>query len=241
MIKSLFKGLLVLTALLNSPSAFADEMPQTQMSVEFGSTPVVQPLPPPESRYMHGVVCPPRPAAADPWPATTPSLLGGCHTTPEQQRYTADSLGLPAATSDAEFDRLVAIGHFVRIDSPYIVFKKDKDGKETVRPYVLPATAQYAVATAAAFHDRGCGSLVITDAGRLKGEKRYGKEHRHTVHPYGMAVDFRINGLTQDCASWLRSYSIQTEDTGYADSTEHEPPHVHAVVRPTKSALLATR
>lgn len=40
MIKSLFKGLLVLAALFNSHSAFADEMPQAQMSVATVQSPL---------------------------------------------------------------------------------------------------------------------------------------------------------------------------------------------------------
>ena len=225
----LFNGLLVLAALLISHPAFADEVPQAQMSVESVSIPVVQPLPAPEARVVQGVVCPPKPAATDPWPTYTVSLVGGCYTTSEQQRSFALSKGLPLASNEAEYRALIANGTFVRLESgPYLQVLAG-------RPYVRAETAQFVQQMAQSYSGAGCGRMIVIGAGRLTTEI-YENSSPFTVHPFGMAVDIRTNarfGISTTCADWLRAYAKEKEAELLADGThELDPEHLHLVVVP---------
>lgn len=216
MIKKLFQGLLVLTALLNSPSAFADEMPQSQMSVEFGSIPVVQPLPQPNTslRIKRGEVCPPIPAPTDPWPTEGVSLVGGCQSTSAQQYAYAKSRGLPSARNEAEFQILLANGTFVPIEAgPFLqVLAK--------RPYARPETVRMVYELAPQYTAAGCGKLTVTDAARLTSEVYKGSSP-DSVHPFGMAVDLRLRFITPVCADWLRAKGRDFEAQKRSDVTEH--------------------
>jgi hypothetical protein len=98
------------------------------------------------------------------------------------------------------------------------------------RPYVLPSTFRFIERLSADYYAEGCGRLTITSASRLVSERpRNGSVY--SVHPVGMAVDVRVNGIGEQCETWLNTYLLAKEALGEVDATrEHRPPHYHLVV-----------
>jgi hypothetical protein len=224
-----FNGLLVLAALLTNPQP--PEEPTETVSV-----PIVQPPPAatPVTRLIRGETCPPLPTADQPWPALVASLVGGCQTTSEQQFRYAVARQVPFLNTEAEYPAHVASGRLVRLEGPFVhVLAR--------RPYVLPSTAAFVNELATAYHSFGCGRLIIRDAFRLTTE-RPSNGSLYSVHPAGMAVDIRVNGIDEQCESWLTTYFLAKEAEGVVDATREywkmvrrqrvSNPHFHIVVPP---------
>jgi hypothetical protein len=78
-----------------------------------------------------------------------------------------------------------------------------------------------------------CGEkLVVTSLTRPK-VKQPRNAHVLSVHPAGMAVDFRISDRAS-CRTWLESTLLQLEGEQVLDATrERMPPHYHVAVFPT--------
>ena len=78
-----------------------------------------------------------------------------------------------------------------------------------------------------------CGEpLVVTSLTRPK-NKQPRNSHALSVHPAGMAVDFRVSQKAQ-CRSWLESTLLTLEMANVLDVTrERMPPHYHVAVYPT--------
>lgn len=225
MIKKSITGLLVLAALF-IPSTVSADTPPTVTVVSDEQMPLVATLLPemqPSLRYKRGEICPPVPQADDPWPAAEVSLVGGCQTSSLQQHSYALKQNLTFVTSAAEYQTLIAQGHFVRLKGPHLqVLAK--------RPYALPSTVSFMQEMSAAYQATGCGQVVVKDAVRLMSE-RPPNGSWYSVHPAGMAIDIRIRYIAPECADWLRMYVRQKEAAGAVDGThELHPEHLHIVV-----------
>jgi hypothetical protein len=98
-------------------------------------------------------------------------------------------------------------------------------------PYVTRTTLTFVRRLAAQYH-RGCGEkLVITSAVRPE-SMQPSNSSEYSVHPAGIAVDFRKprNG---SCLRWLRRNLLIIERRGDIEATEeHHPAHFHVVVIP---------
>lgn len=219
-------GLLVLAALFMSSTVSADTPPLVTVTVEeHVSLPIVTLLPhmKPSLRFKRDEVCPPLPAADDPWPSTEVSLVGGCQTTSEQQFQYALKQNLTPVTTAAEYADRIARGQFVRLEGPHLLVLAK-------RPYALPSTVAFMMELSAAYHATGCGQVIVKDAVRLVSE-RPPNGSIHSVHPSGMAVDIRVRYIKPACADWLRMYVRQKEAVGAVDAThELHPEHLHIVV-----------
>lgn len=171
------------------------------------SEPVVQELPPDWIGHLDGRV----------------SLVGGEITSSQMQYDWATEQGLRFVRTSAMYNEAVQTGYFVRLSHPRLrVLAR--------RPHVLTSTARFVYTTADAYHAAGCGRLTVTGAGRLTSERpRNGSVH--SVHPAGMAVDLRVNGIGERCEAWLTTYLTEKEAAGEIDATrEYKPPHFHVVV-----------
>lgn len=101
---------------------------------------------------------------------------------------------------------------------------------EVSHPYVLPTTRLF-VEWFASGYRRTCGEkLFVTSATRPVAEQPP-NAHPLSVHPTGMAVDFRRpNGL---CRHWLEQTLLAFEEMGALDVTlEMNPWHYHVAVFP---------
>lgn len=79
---------------------------------------------------------------------------------------------------------------------------------------------------------RACGErLVVTSLTRPR-SLQPANAHALSVHPAGMAVDFRIS-QNPDCRAWMEETLLSLERGGALDITrERNPPHYHVAVFP---------
>lgn len=96
-------------------------------------------------------------------------------------------------------------------------------------PYTRPEVGTFLERLGAQYRE-GCGEkLVVTSLTRPLANQP-GNAHQLSVHPAGMAVDFRIS-RSGECRAWLEGTLLGLERTGVLDVTrERNPPHYHVAV-----------
>ncbi|MEW5928982.1 MAG: DUF5715 family protein [Gemmatimonadota bacterium] len=96
-------------------------------------------------------------------------------------------------------------------------------------PYARPAVGTFLERLGAQYRE-GCGEkLVVTSLTRPLANQP-GNAHQLSVHPAGMAVDFRIS-RSAECRAWLEGALLGLERKGLLDVTrERNPPHYHVAV-----------
>ena len=220
--KLLLHGLSVLAALFISLPLFAQTASSVpSASLEMASIPDIQSLPtnkPISEIWLDGRV----------------SFVGGLITTSQQQYEYAQSHGLTIANS-RNFPELVSSGSLQRLEGPNLRIKSGG-----VVPYVLPQTKYFILGLAFDYGQAGCGDLVITDALRFSDGNMPSAASSFSVHPRGMAVDVRTNGITEYCKKWLNDYLTVRENRMSVDVTYEQwktvrgrkvpNPHYHLVV-----------
>lgn len=96
-------------------------------------------------------------------------------------------------------------------------------------PYARPEIRTF-VENVSADYRKACGEqLVVTSLTRPRAEQP-GNAHKLSVHPAGMAVDFRVprNGK---CREWFEKALLAMERKDLLDATrERNPPHIHVAV-----------
>jgi hypothetical protein len=98
-------------------------------------------------------------------------------------------------------------------------------------PYARPAVKVFVERLAAQYH-AACGErLVVTSLTRPAREQPRNASSL-SVHPAGMAVDFRISER-RACRAWLEENLLVMERRGVLDATrETTPPHYHVALYP---------
>jgi hypothetical protein len=98
-------------------------------------------------------------------------------------------------------------------------------------PYALPEVKLFIERLARQFREANGSRLVVTSLTRpLESQPR--NAHQLSVHPAGMAVDFRVPSDAK-ARGWLESVLLQLENRGVLDVTrERFPPHYHVAVFP---------
>lgn len=109
---------------------------------------------------------------------------------------------------------------------------------EWVFPYGIPEVRTFVERLAAQYRE-ACGeALVVTSLTRPFSEQPP-NAHQLSVHPAGMAVDFRVPE-TPACRAFLDARLLEKEAAGLVDSThERSPPHFHVAVFPEPYAQWA--
>jgi mutator protein MutT len=107
-----------------------------------------------------------------------------------------------------------------------------------VFPYGLPEVRTFVERLAAQYRE-ACGeALVVTSLTRPFSEQPR-NAHQLSVHPAGMAVDFRIP-QTPACRAFMDERLLEKEAAGLIDVThERSPPHFHVAVYPEPYAQWA--
>jgi hypothetical protein len=102
-------------------------------------------------------------------------------------------------------------------------------------PYTRPEVGTFLERLGAQYRE-GCGEkLVVTSLTRPLANQP-GNAHQLSVHPAGMAVDFRIS-RSGECRAWLEGTLLGLERRGVLDVTrERNPPHYHVAVFPDNYA-----
>jgi len=96
-------------------------------------------------------------------------------------------------------------------------------------PFVLPNTLRFADSLAKAYHG-ACGERIVVTSGARPLDKQPRNASPKSVHPTGMAIDFR-KPKSPACLTWLRQALAELEKTGVIEATEEKhPPHFHVAV-----------
>lgn len=110
-----------------------------------------------------------------------------------------------------------------------ISMTEDLEVDKTGWPFVLPNTHRFADSLATKFH-AACGERLVVTSGARPMDRQPRNASPKSVHPTGMAVDFR-KPKTPACLEWLRKSLVDLEDTGAIEATEERhPPHFHVAV-----------
>ena len=102
-------------------------------------------------------------------------------------------------------------------------------------PYALPEVKLFIERLGRQYREANGAPLVVTSLTRPAANQPR-NAHQLSVHPAGMAVDFRV---PQDAKAraWLESVLLQLENRGVLDVTrERFPPHYHVAVFPAAYA-----
>jgi hypothetical protein len=95
-------------------------------------------------------------------------------------------------------------------------------------PFVLPNTRRFTDSLATEFHS-ACGERLVVTSGVRPLDKQPRNASPQSVHPTGMAVDFRKP--RDKCLAWLRTSLTKLEAEGVVEATEERfPAHFHVAV-----------
>lgn len=98
-------------------------------------------------------------------------------------------------------------------------------------PYAQPEVRQFIERIAAEYHAALGEKLVVTSLMR-PASMQPSNAHELSVHPAGMAVDFRVPARAK-ARLWLERALLDLENAGVLDVTrERMPPHYHVAVYP---------
>lgn len=106
---------------------------------------------------------------------------------------------------------------------------EDLELDEARFPFVLPNTLRFTDSLAAEYH-AACGERLVVTSGARPLDEQPRNASPKSVHPTGMAVDFR-KPTVPACLTWLREQLVVLEDRGVIEATEERhPPHFHVAV-----------
>lgn len=110
-----------------------------------------------------------------------------------------------------------------------ISITEDLDLDEATFPFALPATKRFADSLAHQYR-AACGERLVVTSGARPLDDQPRNASPKSVHPTGMAVDFRKPG-TPACLTWLRTNLLALEDRHVIEATEERhPAHFHVAV-----------
>jgi hypothetical protein len=159
--------------------------------------------------------------------AARPSVtMRGSPASMERQHEVAVARDFTFAETPAAVAELVAEERLVRLagGADYTLHRVSFPfARPEVKTFVEDLSAEYR---------KGCGeALVVTSLTRPRSEQP-GNAHKLSVHPAGMAVDFRISKSSK-CQTWFEKALLTMERKDVLDATrERNPPHYHVAVFP---------
>ncbi|HEX6910597.1 MAG TPA: DUF5715 family protein [Longimicrobium sp.] len=156
-------------------------------------------------------------------PAVT---MRGSPASMERQHEVAVSKDFTFAETPAAVAELVAKERLVRLTGG-----PDYTLHRVSFPFARPEVKTF-VEHLSAEYRKGCGEqLVVTSLTRPRSGQP-GNAHKLSVHPAGMAVDFRISKSSK-CQTWFEKALLAMERRDVLDATrERNPPHYHVAVFP---------
>lgn len=168
-------------------------------------------------------------AVLAPLAAVRAGELRGSPTSMVNQHAVAERERLEFLHTRRGIEELVARGELVPIEGNADFVVDAQVPHRFARPEILTFLerlgAQYRAATG--------HPLVVTSLVRASAEQPP-NAHRLSVHPAGMAVDFRVPANARHRA-WLERTLLALEDEGVLDVTrERRPPHYHVAVFPAE-------
>jgi len=161
--------------------------------------------------------------------------LRGSPASMERQHSEAVRRDLTFVETPAELDDLVKRGKLVPVAAG-----EDYQLASVSHPFAQPEVRAFIERISYGYH-RACGEpLTVTSLTRPQTQQP-GNAHVLSVHPAGMAVDFRISRADK-CRDWLESELLTLEREDVLDITrERHPPHYHVAVFPAAYTAWAAR
>lgn len=145
-----------------------------------------------------------------------------------EQHQVALEHGYPFFDTSEQVEQAAAAGELVRLENGPDYEVADFVDPPLIRPEVLPF-----VERTGRLYRTACGErLVVTSAVRAR-ENQPPNAHELSVHPAGMAVDFRVS-QNPACREWFEEKLLALEEQDLVNATrERSPPHYHVAVYPT--------
>lgn len=168
--------------------------------------------------------------------AAKPSVtMRGSPASMERQYEVAVSEDFTFAETPAAVADLVSKERLVRLpgNADYTLAKVSHPfARREIRTFVENLSGEYR---------KACGEqLVVTSLTRPRADQP-GNAHKLSVHPAGMAVDFRISRNSK-CRNWFEKALLALERRDLLDATrERNPPHYHVAVFPDAYRTYAAR
>jgi hypothetical protein len=168
--------------------------------------------------------------------AAKPSVsMRGSPASMERQYEVAVSKDFTFAETPAAVAELVSKERLVRLpgNADYTLAKVSHPfARREIKTFVENLSGEYR---------KACGEqLVVTSLTRPK-TAQPGNAHKLSVHPAGMAVDFRISRNAK-CRDWFEKALLALETKDVLDATrERNPPHYHVAVFPDAYSSFAAR
>lgn len=149
--------------------------------------------------------------------------LRGSHASVELMFTSAHSKDLAFLGSRSDIYEAVGLGELELLS-----ITEDLTLDRVTFPFVLPNTHRFADSLAAAYH-AGCGERLVVTSGSRPIDQQPRNASPKSVHPTGMAVDFRKP--TGKCLTWLRASLMKLESRHVVEATEERHPvHFHVAV-----------
>ena len=166
-------------------------------------------------------------AAAVPFTAEAGTLRGS-PSSMKQQHEIAVEEDLTFTKKPAQIENLVDSGNLVKVDA-----NADFAMSKVSFPYARPEVLLFIQRLAAQYHADNNAKLIVTSLTRPTALQPR-NAHRLSVHPTGMAVDFRVPATAKQRA-WLENALLGLENARVLDVTrEKHPPHYHVAVFPAE-------
>jgi hypothetical protein len=160
--------------------------------------------------------------------------LGGSEASVMRAYVGAEDHDFTFLQTSAQVQRFVEAGYLVRVSS-----RRDFVLHDVSFPYGRPMVKLF-IERLGGQYRRACGEeLVVTSLTRPL-SKQPRNASIFSVHPTGMAVDFRTS-LNSVCRRWLESTLLHLEEAGVLEATrERQPSHYHVAVFPKLYAAYVT-
>jgi hypothetical protein len=166
-------------------------------------------------------------AAAIPFRADAGTLRGSPSSMREQHEIAVEE-DLTFTNKPSQVENLVDSGTLVTVEG-----NADFALSNVSFPYARPEVLLFIQRLAAQYRQDNGEKLVVTSLTRPIALQP-GNAHRLSVHPAGMAVDFRVPATHAERA-WLEKALLGLENSGVLDVTrEKHPPHYHVAVFPAE-------
>ncbi|HSJ23781.1 MAG TPA: DUF5715 family protein [Longimicrobiales bacterium] len=165
----------------------------------------------------------------------TPDLtLRGSPAAMQEQNRVAQEHGLQFFETREEVEAALQTGDLVPLNGNGVYDVADF----VVPPYIHPDVLPFVERTADLYLE-ACGEpLVVTSAVRPR-QDQPPNAHELSVHPAGIAVDFRVS-QTQECREWFEEKLLALEEVDAINATrERSPPHYHVAVYPRPYLMYA--
>jgi hypothetical protein len=152
--------------------------------------------------------------------------LRGSTASLDRQVRSAEAHDFTFIETPAQVQRFVTAGYLVPVRA-----NRDLDLHGVSHAVARPETRTFILRLAEQYR-RACGEkLVVTSLTRPL-SRQPGNASSRSVHPTGMAVDFRRSN-NMACRSWLERTLLSLEGEGVLEATrESYPPHYHVAVFP---------